>query len=56
MSECNFCSLRKIKARNKGKEIELKPDLVYKLGGYNVYVDGEFIGWWFMEITDHCVC
>jgi hypothetical protein len=55
MTPCNFCTLRRIKARNKGKKVELQSALG-SLGGYDVYIDGEKSGTWFMAVTDHCVC
>lgn len=50
---CNYCNLKRIKEKEKGKKIELKED---KYGWLAVYVDGEKYGIYFQAITDYCVC
>ena len=38
MSACNYCTLRGIKARNKGKQVRVLYDATWGMGGCNVYV------------------
>ena len=59
LTPCNYCTLEGIKRRNKGKKVKLRPakkEDKYFLGGYDVYIDGEKSGAWFMEVSDRCVC
>ncbi|MBU0598719.1 hypothetical protein KKF61_07105 [Patescibacteria group bacterium] len=57
MSRCNYCTFQSIKnkARKNKQKVIVKPDLKYKLGGVNVYVNGKFMAW-FMELPEHCCC
>jgi len=54
LTQCNLCTLQDIKNRNRGKKVEVKPDK--ENGGYNVYVDGECLSYWFMAISEYCCC
>ena len=51
--QCNFCSLKSIKRRYKGKKVTVERD---EYGWLAVFVDGEPTGSSYMELTDHCVC
>jgi hypothetical protein len=60
LTECNYCTLKRIKrdAKEKGKKVQVKRGVETddSLGrGKDVYVDGEKTVW-FWELTDHCVC
>ena len=53
---CNYCTLKKIKRENPGKEVKVVKKGEHKYCDLQVYVDGKPIGIWFAELSDHCVC
>ena len=52
LTTCNYCNLQRIKRDNPEKEVILKQDR----GMLRVYIDDEPQGWWFMAMSEHCVC
>lgn len=51
---CNLCDFqrRKRAAEKAGKKLELKPEPL----GMRVWVDGEPVGIWYMEVPEKCAC
>jgi hypothetical protein len=57
---CNYCKLKLLKLKYKadGKKVTLKPakrEDKYFLGGVDIFVDGEKVGW-MMKIPSSCEC
>lgn len=51
LTMCNYCSLKSIRRRYKGKKIKLKKED----GGISVYINDKFVAW-FMSLSDSCRC
>ena len=56
LTKCNYCTLQWVKKRNPGKEVKVVKAGKYKYCDLQVYVDGQPLGIWFAELSDHCVC
>jgi len=64
LTSCNYCNLKRIKARakNEHKKVKVVPvsyggklKTFSYMGGVDVLIDNKKVAW-FMELPDHCCC